>query len=146
MRNIVYHGKRSPCWYGFFGFMDLIIDEQDQATIQHYQGWHAFRTVAQVFHDRDAFKDPKFAVESDPSAEFIQAHERKGKELLIICWGKGKTDLRIASKEYAYPLEIDWLDYEKWRDIPAIAESNAITLTDVQLGLAPTIIRLVAIP
>jgi hypothetical protein len=145
MRNIVYHGKVSPCWYGFFGFMDLIIDEHDHATIKHYPGWHAFRTIAQVFHDRDGFKEPQFAVEStDFSADFVQAHERKGKELLIICWGKCKTNLRIESKEYAYPVQIDWLDYEKWRDIPAIVESNAITLTEVPLRLAPTIIRLVA--
>src|SRR5204862_6406180 len=87
MRTIVYRGKRTPQWYGFFGFMDLIIDDQDQATIQHYPGWYAYQTVAQVFHDRDAFSQPDFAVESEPADEYLRAHERKGKELLVVCWG-----------------------------------------------------------
>jgi hypothetical protein len=147
LRTMVYRGKRIPHWYGLFGFMDFIIDEKDQATIQHYPGWYAYQTVAQVFDDRDAFTEPAFVVESEPQAEFVKAHEQKGKELLLICWGKGKTNVRIASKDYVYPAQIDLLDYQRWKDIPATKDNNnGVTLADVPLTLAPTIIRLVAKP
>jgi len=146
MRTIVYHGKRNPQWYGFLGFMELIIDEHDQATIKHFPGWYAFRTVAQTFHDRDAFQEPEFTIESDPPAEYLKAHERKGKELLIICWGQGKTNIHIHSKGYAYPVEVDMLDHQKWVDLPATQDSNVLTVDGVRLELAPTIIRLMAVP
>jgi hypothetical protein len=143
MRTIVYHGKRAPHWYGFFGFMDLIIDQQDRATIKHYPGWHAFQTIAQVFHDRDSFQAPDLAIESAPQAEYLKAHERPGKELLIICWGKEKTTLRIPGRKYAFPVQIDLLDYQKWRDVPATNDNNGLLLPDVPLSLGPTIIRLI---
>jgi len=146
MRAMVYRGKRTPHWYGFFGFMDFIIDEQDRASIHHYPGWFAYQTVAQVFHDRDAFSEPAFAVEAEPAPEYLNAHERKGKELVVICWGTGGTKLRIASKAYAYPVQINLLDYRKWSDIPGESDGNGVTLTDVPLARAPTIIRLVAKP
>ena len=38
------------------------------------------------------------------------------------------------------------LDHEKWEDLPAKREGNALTLDDVRLALAPTIIRLTAVP
>jgi len=142
LRNIVYNGKKTPQWYGFFGFMDLIIDEQGQASITHYPGWYAYQTVAQVFHDRASFSEPAFAVECDPAPEYLKAYQRKGSELLVICWGKEKTSLRIATTDYAYPVQIDLLDYRKWRDIPATQTASGVRIDDVPLGLSPTIIRL----
>ena len=142
LRTTIYHGKRSPHWYGFFGFMNLDIDDQDKATITHFPGWYAYRTVANVFHDRNAFTDPQFAIESDPPAVYLKAHERPGKELLIMCWGNEKTKLRIASKHFAYPVQIDLLDHEQWQDLPATVDSRGVTINDVPLALAPTIIRL----
>ncbi|MSR65048.1 MAG: hypothetical protein EXS18_04620 [Verrucomicrobiae bacterium] len=144
LRGYSYKGKYNPWWYGFFGFMDLIIDENDKATVKHYPGWYAYQTVANVFHDRDAFREPAFAVESESKAEFLKAHERKGKELLIMAWGKGTTNIRIHTTQYGNPVQVSVLDHQKWSDVSATKDAEGITLHDVPLTLAPTILRLVS--
>lgn len=148
MRNIAYQGKAHPCWYGFFGFMDLVIDDQDHASIRRYPGWYAYQTVAQVFHDRAAFRDPSFTVEADDGGvQFLKAYERANQELLIVVWGKSrnsKTNLRINTTRYAYPIRVDLLDYQNWHAIPAIRGGDVTVLQDVPISMEPTIIRLVS--
>ncbi len=144
LRGYAYKGEYHPWWYGFFGFMDLIIDENDTASVKRYPGWYAYQTVANVFHDRDVFTEPAFTVESSKRAEHLKAYERSGRELLIMAWGKGTTDIRIGTAHYACPVQVNLLDHHDWRDISATRDADGITLHDVPLGLAPTIIRLVS--
>ena len=125
--------------------MDLVIDENDAASVTRYPGWYAFRTVASVFHDRDSFAEPSFAVTAPGGAHYLKAHERPGRELLLIAWGDGKTDLRIESTEYGYPVRVDLQDHDQWADVKATADESGTTLHDVELALAPAIIRLVPI-
>jgi hypothetical protein len=143
LRGYTYKGEYHPWWYGFFGFMDLNIGEDDKATVKRYPGWYAYRTVANVFHDRDAFTTPVFAVEG--KAEYLKAHERKDREMLLIAWGKGSTDVRIASPRYAHPVRVNLLNHNEWSDVEASQDKDGITLHDVPLGLGPTIVRLVAL-
>ena len=143
LRGYTYEGAYHPWWYGFFGFMDLVIDADKNPSVKRYPGWYAFRTVAHVFHDRDAFREPEFDVEATAGAGYLKAHERPGKELLIMAWGEGKTDLRIGSTQYTSPVQVDLLNHDTWHDIPATQDAEGITLHDVRLALAPTIIRLV---
>jgi len=146
MRDLIYKGKSSPRWYGFFGFMDLVIDAAERATVQRYPGWHAYQTIAQTFHDREAFKDAAFKVKSTSrSTVYIKAHEQPGKELLVILWGRGgTTNVRIDSNRYGYPVHVNLLNHRQWADVAATQQDGAVTLWDVPVGLAPTIIRLVA--
>lgn len=143
LRGYTYKGEYHPWWYGFFGFMDLVIDENDQPSIKRYPGWYAFRTIAAVFHDRPSFTEPSFRVEAPGGAGYLKAHERAGQELLIIAWGNGKTDLRIGTTEYGFPVRVDLMDHNQWTDVPAVSDESGVTLQDIELELAPTIIRLV---
>jgi hypothetical protein len=148
MRGYTYKGEYHPWWYGFFGFMELNIDDAGTASIKHYPAWYAYQTVANVFHDRDAFHEPEFKVQADgANPQYLKAHERPGKELVVMLWGSGnghsKTNIHIDSTHYGYPVQLDLLDYQKWSDVSAMKDAEGITLMNVPVGLAPTIIRLV---
>jgi hypothetical protein len=149
LRGYSYKGEYHPWWYGFFGFMELNIDENDRATVKRYPGWYAYQTIANVFHDRDAFHQPSFKITDENNrAQQLKAHERDGKELLLMAWGSGngksETDIHIDSTRYGYPVQIHWLDPQKWSDISATKDARGITIHAVPMALAPTIIRLVS--
>jgi hypothetical protein len=149
IRSIVRNGMREPLWYGFFGFMDFIIDEHENARFHRYPAWYAYRTIASVFHDRRAFRDPTFAVSADAtSSVYCRAYERKGRELLVMLWAEdgkpGTATVRIGTQAYGYPVRVALLNHEVWSDAPGIAEAGGVALRDVPVGMAPTILRLVA--
>lgn len=150
LRTITYHGKKDILWYGFFGFMDMVIDEQNNATIIRHPGWYAYRTVAQVFHDRPAFKEPTFPVKADNAdVTHLKAYERDGKELLVILWSdktEGTTNIRLGADTYGYPVQISLLNQDQWTAVSATKEKAGeagTTLWNVPVGKSPTILRLV---
>ncbi|MCC7349010.1 MAG: hypothetical protein IT446_00440, partial [Phycisphaerales bacterium] len=88
LRNWVKDGKVYPRWFGFFGFEDYII-ENDQLSVKRYPGWYALRTIAHTFYNRDQFRTPGFAVKSSADLTMFKAYEHKlagGSELLLMLW------------------------------------------------------------
>ena len=148
LRDIEYQGKRNSLWYGFLGFEDLVIDHEGRAEMRRHPGWYSFQTIAQTFYDVAAFQDAPFSVAAKSKrAAYLKAHLRKdGRELLIILWGSGKTDIVIDSTQFGYPVKIDLLNKDRWTDVPAVKVGHQTILTDIELPGArmPVILRLVA--
>jgi hypothetical protein len=147
IRTIDYKGKVKPLWYGFFGYMDFIIDKNDNASFKRYPGWYAYRTIANIFDDRPSFTDPSFEITpSSPQNLYFRAFERKGKDLTIILWRKDNRkvpiDIDIASNEYKYPVQIDLMNHEKFSDVKYSVDGNETVLKHVETGFQPVIIRI----
>jgi hypothetical protein len=146
LRNWVKDGKTYPRWFGFFGFEDYVID-QDQLTVRHYPGWQAFQTVALTFYNRDEFKPPAFAIDSSTPLQMFRAYEHvtnRGAEIVLMCWNDSpvKTRIRLGSRSYAYPVKVSPLDYRQWSDLPYEINEN-LTSIELEVGSEPVIVRLV---
>jgi hypothetical protein len=146
LRNWVKDGKVYPNWYGFFGFEDYII-ENDQLSVKRYPGWYALRTIAHTFYNRDQFRTPGFAVKSSADLTMFKAYEHKlagGSELLLMLWndsGNQKTTIDLGSTAYRFAVRVDNFDHEKWSDVPYRVEGGH-TLIDLDVASQPVIIRL----
>lgn len=148
LRNIDYKGEMRPMWYGFFGFMDLIIDQQDRASTRHYPGWYSFQTVASTFYDVNAFKEADYTIgSSSKKTAYIGAHERRdGRELLIVLWGSnGTTNVTLNTGKFGFPVKIDLLNKDKWTDVEAVRNGAETTLLNIEMQGTryPIIIRMI---
>ena len=147
LRTIDYKGEVQVMWYGFFGFMDFIVDENEKASFKRYPGWYAYRTVANIFDDRPSFKNAAFKVTaSKPEKLYLKAFEREGKDLTLMIWREDRrqtpVDITIESGSYKYPVQIDLMDQDKLTDVAYEAPGGQMTLKNVPTGFRPTIIRL----
>ncbi len=146
LRNWVVRGRTYPYWFGFFGFEDFVVDEQDRLTIKHYPAWSAFQTIAQTFHDRPAFRRAPFAVKPVKGVSRCDAWVRGDKELVLILWQDyhrtAYTDVRLASPRFKYAVRVNLFDYRDWRDAAYTVAADAVTLRDLRVGFEPTIVWL----
>ena len=149
LRNWVLRGKVYPRWFGFFGFEDYVIDEQDRLTIKRYPAWHAFQTIAHTFHDRPSFTRPCFIVIPTEQVSRAAAYVRNDRELVIILWQDFRrtvyTDVRIDSPRLKHAVQVNLLDHKKWSDVVyTVAPNGNVTLRDVKVGFEPVVLRLFA--
>lgn len=149
LRNWVRDGKVYPRWFGFFGFEDYVIDN-DQLSVKRYPGWYAFATISHTFYNRDQFKKPEFEVKSSAELTMQRAYEHKlpgGSELLLMLWndkGNQKTTIDLGSAAYQYPVRVDNFDYQKWSDVPYRVEDGRVVM-DLEVGAQPVILRLMKV-
>ncbi len=147
LRNWVKDGQIYPRWFGFFGFEDYVIEE-DELTVKRYPGWYAFQTVAHTFYNRDAFREPGFHVEASPPVEQLRAYEHAvegGDKLLLMAWntpGKTQTTVHIDSDRYAYATQVDLFDMNAWQDVPYRVTDGGIEI-DLEVDGTPRILRLI---
>jgi hypothetical protein len=142
LRNWVKDGKVYPRWFGFFGFEDFVIDN-DQLTVKRYPGWNAFQTITHTFYNREDFKKPDFDVKSSAPLTMFRAYQHGG-ELLLMLWndkGTVSTTVDIASGEYRYPVRIDNFDFNQWSDVPYELTDGGAKM-QLEVTAEPTIIRL----
>lgn len=149
IRSIDYKGKAQPLWYGFFGFMDFIVDQNDIPSFKRYPGWYAYQTIANVFDDRPSFKESSVSVTpSNQDKLYFQAFEREGRDLTIILWREDRrkvpVDISIASQRYKHPVQIDLMNHETLKDTPYQNVGNQTILRNIETGFRPTIVRLFA--
>jgi len=148
LRNWERDGKVYPRWFGFFGIEDYII-EGDTLRVRHYPSWHAFRTVAHTFYNRDDFKQPAFDVRASNEVEMLQAYEHAvpgGSELVLIVWNtKGETDttIRVNSQRYQHPVSVSLDNYDDWADVSHRVTDEGVAF-DLRADATPRIIRLFA--
>ena len=147
LRNWVVKGRVYPRWFGFFGFQDFVIDENDQMTVKRYPGWYAFATIAHVFYNRRDFKAPGFKVTCSGEPTMFRAYEHSlpsGGELLVVAWndkGSQAHVITLESTAYGCPVRVNLLNHHVWTDVPFEAENGRLTMK-VQVGSAPVILRL----
>ena len=147
MRALKQPGKDTPYWYGFFGYMDLVLDENSNPSFTRYPGWYAFRTVANVFDSRPDFVQPQFKV-SLSSEKDVEYHvlERNGRDLTLLLWKKNSVksvvDIAVNSSQYKFPVQIDLLNHHKFTDVMAEKTDGGMMLRRVELSAEPTILRL----
>lgn len=149
LRNWVKDGTVYPNWYGFFGFEDYVI-ENDQLSVKRYPGWYALRTISHTFYNRDQFKTPRFEVTSSRELTMLRAYEHAlpgGSELMLMLWndgGNAKTTIDLTNLTYRFPVRVDNFNYEKWSDLPCKTE-NGHTRIELEVGHEPVIVRLMKI-
>lgn len=147
MRELKQPGNDLPYWYGFFGYMDLVLDENSNPSFTRYPGWYAFRTVANVFDSRPDFAQPDFQVTLS-STKDVQFHvlERNGRDLTLMLWEensvKSVVDIAVDTPQYKFPVQINLLNHQKFTDVPAAKTDTGILLRRVQLSAEPAILRL----
>ena len=152
LRNWVLKGKTYPRWFGFFGFEDYVIDDQDSLTITRYPAWYALRTITHTFHDRPSFVKPEFAVVPLGAVDRAAAFVRNDRELVVIMWQNDRrtvyTDVRIDSARYRHAVRVDLFEHTKWDDVAYTVspDRGRVTVRGVRVGLGPVILRLFAGP
>ncbi len=147
IRALKQPGKETPYWYGFFGYMDLVLDANSNPTFTRYPGWYAFRTVANIFDSRPDFAKPEFPVTLSATKDIeFYALERSGRDLTIILWKtnnvNSSVDITVDSNKYGFPVQIDLFNHQKFSDVTAEKTANGILLKGVKLSMEPTILRL----
>jgi len=148
LRNWEFQGKVYPRWYGFFGFQDFVVDENDNMTIRRYPAWYAFQAVAHTFYNRDQFKKPRFDVSSSEKLTMFRAYEHKlprTSELVMMLWndkGTVNTTVNIASKDYKYATRISTFNYNNFTDAPYNITADGIQI-NLEVGRDPIMIRLI---
>ncbi len=146
LRNWVKDGTVYPNWYGFFGFEDYVI-ENDQFSVKRYPGWYALQTITHTFYNRDQFRTPGFAVKSSADLTMFKAYEHKltgASELVLMLWndsGNQKTTIDLGSTSYGFAVRVDNFNYEKWSDVPYRVKDGH-TLIDLEVASQPVIVRL----
>lgn len=146
LRNWVMDGKVYPCWFGFMGFEDYVIN-QDKLTVKRYPGWYAYQTITHTFYNRDRFTKPSFDVSSSARLSMLRAYEHQlpeGNELLLMLWNDGgsqKTTIDLGSEAYRFAVRVDNFNYEKWSDVPYRMENHRVQI-DLEVGAEPVILRL----
>ncbi len=147
LRNWVVEGKVYPNWYGFFGFEDFVI-ENDQMKVKRYPGWYAIQTVAHTFYNRDEFKHPRFDISTSAPLNMFRAYEHEvtgGSELVMMLWndrGDVETQLVIPEGGYGYAVQVSLFDYTQWSDVPYRINGDQTKLK-LSVGSEPVIVRLV---
>jgi hypothetical protein len=146
LRNWVNDGKVYPRWFGFFGFQDFVI-ENDQLSVKHYPAWFAYQAVANTFYNRSEMKTVE--VKSSEPISKLRAFEHAipgGSELLLMVWnddGAAKqTTITIASDKFKFPVRVSLADMQQWESLPSEV-SNGSTTLQLTVGNVPQIIRLV---
>lgn len=142
-------GKIVPHWYGLFGIEDLLLDSQGVLTFKHHAAWSAFQTIAHVFHSHKTTQPANFAMTTSKPVCQTRVYERNGYECLLVLWNEsGQTetlDVELPATKYTYPVQVP---LSNWRHIVPlkyeVATAGNLTIRDVKVGQAPTIIRLVA--
>jgi hypothetical protein len=142
-------GTPAPHWYGFFGFCDFLVDEHDNLTVKRYPGWHAYATIAHIFHSKAATRPTSFQIDADQNVDHKWAFERYDYECLLMLWNDGvegdeTTTLTLPTTKYTYPVRVSLLNRHVTTDLPYHVGDGKIIIPDVQIGEAPVIIRLVA--
>lgn len=151
LRNWVVKGKIYPRWFGFFGFEDYVIDENDHLTVKRYPAWYAYQTIAHTFYNRDQFLAPSFAVASSADLSMFRVYQHRlaeGSELIMMLWNdKGPVSavIDIASADYRYPVRVDTFNYHNWISLPHTFDSAGCHIP-LEVDSDPMIIRLVALP
>lgn len=147
IRSITYNGAPNPQWYGFFGFMDLHIDGDGTSSTIRYPAWHALRTITSIFSDRESIEPCALhVVSTNPQTRRLDVWIRNRNDLLLVLWtdssDKTTTDIHIDSSDYTKPEMVNLFNHGMWTGIGTSQDGGGVSLRDVPLTSAPTVIRL----
>lgn len=155
LRNWEIDGKVYPRWYGFFGFEDFVVKD-DQLSVRRYPGWHAFRTITHTFYNREQWRPAEFELKTDRTmaraSALIRGIPNSGgaEELILMLWDDApraeRVRVTLATGAYRHPVRIDLYDHIKWSDVPADPVGTGSLTLHVDVGAEPVIIRLFKTP
>lgn len=142
-------GTAAPHWYGFFGFCDLVIGEDDSLTVKRYPAWYALQTIAHVLHSRSKTVDAKFEPQLTEPVDHTLCYVRDDYECLLVLWNtkpekQTTTSVRIPTAKFTYPVRVSLKDRTELADVPYRVENDSIVLEDLKVTATPLLIRLVA--
>jgi hypothetical protein len=118
------NGDTAPVWYGYYGFMDLVLDEYGNMTIKRYPAWYAYQTIANTFYSKSKTKHAEFEITLSEEVDYRRCYVRNDYECIIIMWND-PAYIEKTSKPEDKP--------EKTGQIEATGSKNDITIPEEKI-------------
>jgi len=143
-------GSYAPHWYGFFGFLEPVLDKYDNMTFKKYPGWYSFQTISHIFYSKSNTKLAPYKMKLSKDVDFSRVYLRNNYECLLVLWNnkagkKTTTSITLPNQKYKYPVHINLCNYRQYNDLPyQLNTDGSLVIPDVKVTDRPVIIRLIA--